>query len=137
MSLPVRIVLDTNVLVSAIVFGGLPGRVVDAARDGTMTGIVSLHTLNELRIVLTRPRFGVEADLADVLAEEILQFCEVAPVERALGVWGPDPDDDPVIETALSVGARFVVTGDAHLLGLKVAGLRFVTPSEMLTTFGL
>lgn len=43
----VRALIDTNVLVSALLFGGIPGQVVNAARDGRVDGIVSLHILAE------------------------------------------------------------------------------------------
>lgn len=136
MSHPFRAVLDTNVLVSAIVFGGVPERVVDAARENVISGVVSLHILNELRTVLTRPRFGVHPELVDALAEEISRFCEVVAVEHASGSWGPDPGDDPVVEAALRAGAGMIVTGDAHLLGLKISGVRVLTPSELLADLG-
>lgn len=132
----VRILIDTNVLVSALLFGGVPGQVVDAARDGQVDGIVSLHILAELREVLTRPRFGLDIHLADSLAEEIAQFCEVVPVERASDTWCIDADDDPVIEAALSAGAQVVITGDAHLLSLRIAGVRFANAAEFVAEMG-
>lgn len=132
----VRALIDTNVLVSALLFDGVPGQAVDAARDGRVDGIVSLHILAELREVLTRPRFGLDVHLADLLAEEIAQFCEVVPVERASGAWCIDADDDPVVEAARSAGAQVVVTGDAHLLSLRLAGVRFVNAAEFVAELG-
>ena len=129
---PLRALIDTNVLVSAVIFGGVPGAVVDAVREGAITGVVSLHILGEFREVLTRPRFGVDAALADALAEEIVDFCEVVAVERALGSWSVDADDDPVVEAAIVGRADVVVTGDAHLLKLHVRGLRFMTPAALV-----
>jgi putative PIN family toxin of toxin-antitoxin system len=128
-----RVLIDTNVLVSAVLFGGVPERVVEAARDGRISGVVSLHILAEMRDVLTRPRFGFDYATADLLAEEIAEFCEVVPLQRASGTWSPDPDDDPVVEAAILGRAEAVVTGDAHLLGLHVRGVRFVTPSAALS----
>lgn len=129
---PLRVFIDTNVLVSAILFGGTPGQVVDAARDGQVAGIVSLHVLAETRDVLTRPRFGFERETADIFAEEIAAFCEIVPLERADSRWSSDPDDDPVVEAALFARADAVVTGDAELLALRVRGLRFLTPADAL-----
>jgi putative PIN family toxin of toxin-antitoxin system len=132
----VRALIDTNVLVSALLFGGVPGQALDAARDGRITGIVSLHILAELREVLTRPRFGLDVHLADALAEEIALFCEVVPIERASEAWCIDADDDPVVEAALSSKAQVVITGDAHLLSLKIAGVRFATAAEFMAELG-
>jgi putative PIN family toxin of toxin-antitoxin system len=132
-----RVVIDTNVLISAVLRGGVPERILKAARSGEVSGIVSLHILGELRDVLTRSRFGVDAVLVDALAEEIAEFCEVVAVERATASWSADPDDDPVVEAALQGRADVVVTGDAHLLVLEVPGVRFLRPAELATELHL
>ncbi|MDP2300637.1 MAG: putative toxin-antitoxin system toxin component, PIN family [Coriobacteriia bacterium] len=128
---PLRVLIDTNVLVSGVLFGGVPGDILDAARTGPIIGIVSLHILGEFRDVLTRPRFGVDVALADSLAEEVAGFCEVVAVERASASWSRDADDDPVVEAALIAGADVVVTGDGHLLVLELQAPRFVTPGAL------
>lgn len=133
----VRVLIDTNVLVSAVLFGGVPGAIVDAARTGSVTGVVSLHILGEFRDVLTRPRFGVKPGVADALAEEIASFCEVVAVECAVGTWSADADDDPVVEAAIAADADVVVTGDAHLLALEVRGIRFTTPASLAAQLGV
>ena len=79
-----RFFLDTNVLVSAVLFGGVPGRLVDAVRDRRAEGVVSLHVLAEFVDVLTRPRFGVDEATAVALAEEIASFAEVVPLMVAV-----------------------------------------------------
>lgn len=132
-----RVLIDTNVLVSAVLRGGVPGRILEAARDGSMTGVVSLHILGEFRDVISRPRFGVDPALADALAEEIAGFCEVVAVERASGSWSVDPDDDPVVEAAIRGRVDMVVTGDAHLLVLDVPGLLFMRPADLAARLGL
>lgn len=127
-----RVLIDTNVLVSAVLFGGVPGAVLEAARSGAVAGLVSLHILGEFRDVLTRPRFGVDAGLTDALAEEIAGFCDVLRVESAGRAWTVDADDDPVVEAAVLGAADVVVTGDAHLLALTLRGLRFITPAALM-----
>lgn len=129
---PPRVLIDTNVLVSAVLFGGAPGRVVALARADRIQGVVSLHILSEFREVLMRDRFRVDIHLAEALAEEIATFCEVSPVERASAAWTLDPDDDPVVEAALGTGAQYVVTGDRHLLGLSLPGIDILTPAQFL-----
>lgn len=131
MTVRLRVLFDTNVLISAVLFGGVPGSVLDAARRGEVSGFVSLHILGEFREVLMRPRFGVSEHLADALAEEIAGFCEVVAVERAEFAWSADPDDDPVVEAAVRAKIDVVVTGDTHLLGLEIPGVRFLAPSAV------
>jgi putative PIN family toxin of toxin-antitoxin system len=127
-----RVVLDTNVLVSAARWGGVPGAVVDAARSGGMDGVVSLHILGELRDVLTRPGFGHAQADADLAASLLASFCDVLVTDRIPGAWCEDPDDDAIVQTAILAGASHVVTGDAHLLTLEVPRILFVTPGELL-----
>ena len=53
---PLRVLIDTSVIISGVLFGGTPADVLDAARTGAVRGVVSLHILGEFRDVLTRPR---------------------------------------------------------------------------------
>ena len=127
-----RLFLDTNVLVSAVLFGGVPGELVDAAREGHVETVVSLHVLSEFIEVLTRPRFGVDEPTALALAEEIALFARVIPLMEASGTWVSDVDDDPVIEAAIAGGATHVVTGDLRIHEVEVEGLEVITPAEAL-----
>ncbi len=127
-----RILIDTNVLISAIIFGGAPGELLDAARAGRVHGVVSLHILGEFRDVLTRPRFGFDAATVDSLIEEIAALCEVVPVEHAVRSWTVDPKDDPVVEAAMAARVQMVVTGDQHLLNLSLAAFQTLSPAEAL-----
>jgi putative PIN family toxin of toxin-antitoxin system len=127
-----RVVLDSNVLVSATRFRGVPGAVLDAARDGAIDGVVSLHILGEVRRVLVRPHLGYSQKEADGFAMDLAGFCDVLVTEAIPGAWCEDPDDDAIIQTAILAEASYVVTGDAHLLGMSVPRIRFVTPGELL-----
>jgi putative PIN family toxin of toxin-antitoxin system len=127
-----RVVLDTNVLVSAARWGGVPGLVVDAARAGSIDGVVSLHILGELRDVLMRPGFGHSQADVDLRASQIAGFCDVLVTDRIPGAWCEDPADDAIVQTAILAEASYVVTGDAHLLTLDVPRIRFVTPADLL-----
>jgi putative PIN family toxin of toxin-antitoxin system len=127
-----RVVFDTNVLVSAVRFGGVPDIVVGAARSGWIDGVVSLHILGELRDVLRRPEFRHEPEDVDLLAMKTAGFCDVLVTEAIPGAWCADPADDAIVQTAILGDAQYVVTGDGHLLSLEVPGVRFVTPTELL-----
>lgn len=125
-----RFFLDTNVLVSAVLFGGTPARLLDAVRDGIVQGVVSLHVLSEFVDVLIRPRFGIDETTAVALAEEIASFTEVVPLMVASGSWVVDVDDDPVVEAALVGRATHLVTGDLRIHEVSVEGIRVVTPAQ-------
>jgi putative PIN family toxin of toxin-antitoxin system len=127
-----KVVIDTDVLISAVVFGGAPERVLDLVRIGVLAGVTSLYILDEFRSVLMRPTFGTPLPTADALALEIAGFTEVMAVERAVGSWVDDPGDDAIVETALAAGATHAVTGDQMLPRTRVPGLRIVTVDMLL-----
>jgi uncharacterized protein len=129
-----RVVLDTNVLISALLFKGRVSGFVALWQQGRLAPLLSKETFRELRKVLTYPRFALnQEEIRAILEEEVLPFFEIVdPVEPIEGVC-TDPDDDPFIACAVSGGAEFVVTGDAQLVGLRrYRTVRFVTPSEFL-----
>jgi putative PIN family toxin of toxin-antitoxin system len=127
-----RVVIDTNVLLSAVLFGGRPGELVELARIGRIRGVTSLHILDEFRRVLVQPRFAVSARLAEDLVLEMATFMDVLPVGPSQTTWESDPADDPVAETALQGHATIIVTGDRRLLQAAVPGISIVIAAEML-----
>jgi len=118
-----RVVADTNVVVSGLLWRGNPRLVLEAARDGR----IDLHTsgvlLDELEDVLRREKFAVRLQAAGVGAHElVLGYGALAKViEPAMiePVVHADPDDDAVIACALSSQSKIIVSGDNHLIGFE------------------
>jgi len=134
----VRLVLDTNTVVSGLIWGGVPGQLIDAAAAGTVRIISSLPLLGELHDVLFRKKFATQlaeqgvdaADLFEGYAAlvELVDPADIGPVILA------DPDDDIVLATALAGGADAIVSGDAHLLGIgEFRGMPIVTPAAAVS----
>jgi putative PIN family toxin of toxin-antitoxin system len=133
----VRLVLDTNTVLSGLLWHGTPGKLIDAAQAKTITLVTSIPLLAELRSVLERDKFAKQLTIRGVgvddlfngyaaLAEIVVPATMVAAVPR-------DPDDDRVLATALAGEADFVVSGDAHLLNLKhYQGIPIVRPADAL-----
>lgn len=71
-----RVVLDSNVIISGVLFGGHPGRLLEQALDGTIECFVSLAILDEIRQVLQRPKFALSSDQALTLIEELVPACD-------------------------------------------------------------
>ena len=133
-----RIVLDTNVLVSALLSPhGPPARLLDLILAGKVRLLVDDRILDEYREVLLRPRFGFDPD--DVAT--LLSFFETA-AERVLAGPPPlvlsDPDDLPFAETAVAGNADALVTGNPrHFPGSRLPrGLRVATPTAFLRDHG-
>ena len=133
-----RLVLDTNTAVSGLIWGGVPGRPLDAAAAGTAQIISSVPLLEELHDVLFRKKFA--AQLAEQAADAADLFEGYAALVQLVvpAVIGPvilaDPDDDIVLATAVACGADLIVSGDAHLLGIgEFQGIPVLTPSAAVS----
>jgi putative PIN family toxin of toxin-antitoxin system len=132
-----RAVLDTNVLVSALISpGGPSAALVLELRGGAFELIASPMLLAELRDVLAREKFRrhvTEAEAAtyvDLIRHEALVLDDPEPRARPLSV---DPDDEYLVDLARAAAADALVSGDAHLLDLRDR-LPVMTPAEFLAT---
>ncbi|MBM4354095.1 MAG: putative toxin-antitoxin system toxin component, PIN family [Deltaproteobacteria bacterium] len=131
-----RVVLDTNVLVSALLFGGVPGQILDLVRSGMLVPLVSRETFAELRTVLSCPKFQLsEEEVAGLLENECLPYMAVVEVRDDRAGTCSDPDDDKFVACAVAGKARFLVTGDRALLALGTVGAaRVVTVRQLLAS---
>ena len=128
----VRVVLDTNVLVSAIIDDGKPRRLVVELLD-KHTVILSRQMLAELADVLSRDKFTVTSSQGDRFVSSLVRMSKMVPDNARFKVVLEDPDDDEVLNTAYSGRAEFIVTGDRHLLALeKFKKTKIVTVNQML-----
>ncbi len=129
-----RLVLDTNTALSALLWGGLPGRLLDAAQTGRLELASSTALLAELQGVLARAKFANQLarrglaipDIFDGYAAlvTIVVPAHIAPTVHA------DPADDAVLTCALAAEADLIVSGDAHLLNLaRFHGIPIVNPA--------
>ena len=127
-----RVVPDTNVIVSAIVFGGPPGRLVELAAEGHLQLILSPPLIEELRKVL-RGKFGF-SDAAAYQAEALFRrISMVVEPQREIATIREDPEDNRVLEAAHAGDADIIVSGDRHLLSLKRFGTTAImNPRELL-----
>lgn len=114
-----RVVLDTNVLTSALLFKGRTSRIVNLWRKGKIVPVMSKETFDELRRVLEYPKFSLsQREIRAIVEEEILPFFEVVEVSKPIERVAKDPDDDKFIACAIAGKAAFVVTGDKALWNL-------------------
>jgi len=115
-----RVVLDTNVLISALLFRGLPGRLVPMWQERKIVLLVSPEILKEYIKVLSYPKFGLdEEEIKTILREEVLPFVEPVRPGTRIEIIEEDPSDDKFLSLAVDGNAEFLVSGDRHLLGIK------------------
>ena len=131
-----RIVLDTNVLISAFLFGGKPQRVLDLVISGLVDCTLSTVILDELKDVLQRPKFGFSAEVCFHIIEELHGACDIISPSVSVDLIRSDPDDNRILECAKESQADFIVSGDPHLLDLgKFERIRILTPADYLKEF--
>lgn len=131
----VRVVLDANVLISGLLWTGIPHRLIRAAEEGDLIPVVSPTMLQEVRDALGRPKFAARIRALETsvgeLMESLLSVVEVVHNPRLERVVEQDPDDDAVLACAVAVHANRIISGDEHLLRLKrYRGIPILTPKE-------
>jgi putative PIN family toxin of toxin-antitoxin system len=130
---PVVVVADTNVIVSALLWEGNESKIVGLVEEGKIKLLTSVALLEELKKVLMYERFGLDEKTVDDNVEYILTISEIISSKRRLRVIREDPTDDRVLECALEGKARYIVSGDEHLLRLKeFRGIKTVRAKELL-----
>jgi len=117
MSAP-RIVLDTNVLISAIVFGGKPREVLEKVIAGWYTMAISAEMLAEFQWVLEGKKFRYPAAIVRNIVSELLAVSELVRPTMKVEHIKADPADNRILECALESRAAYIVSGDKHLLEL-------------------
>ena len=128
-----KIVLDTNVLISAIVFGGKPRKILEAVSRGELTLFLSEYILDELKAVLQRPKFGFPSEVIRTILSELHTIGNIVTPSKRIFEIQEDPDDNRIIECAVEGSANYIVSGDTHLLNLKqYQNVRVVSPDEYL-----
>lgn len=130
----VRVVVDTNVLVSGLLFGGEPGRLHDLWVAGQLVPLLSRETFAEFNRVLSYPKFRLSpAEITLLIEEELLPYAEVVDVTEDASGACRDPHDDMFLSLAVSGKALYVITGDRDLLVLNMfRQTRIITVSELL-----
>ena len=118
----IRIVIDTNVVVSALLFGGAPGKLVSLWKTGSIQPLGSAAIFAEYLKVFAYPRFQLsEGEIDYLISVKSYPFFEIVAVEPGEPYVGRDPEDDKSIWCALAGKAEGIIAGDEHLLRLRNA----------------
>jgi putative PIN family toxin of toxin-antitoxin system len=131
----VRVVLDTNVVASGFLWGGVPRQLLQAAREKRLHLFTSTTLLLELTDILGRAKFARKLAAAQLSIDQLVErYTLLAAVVHPVAIPPTvldDPDDDQVLACALAAKAEIIVSGDRHLLDLEEhQGVRIVTVAE-------
>ena len=128
-----RIVLDTNVLVSGLLTPfGSSGEIVRMVFSGELILCIDARILSEYKEVLNRPKFKFDKDKIATLIDFIMQYGQVvssSPLKRPPS----DPDDEPFLEVAVAGNAKTLITGNkVHYPDASQEGIEVLSPSEFI-----
>ena len=132
-----RLVLDTNIVVSGLIWGGVPRRLLDLGQDGQVTLFSRSVLLDELADVLGRDKFAALLTSQGITPAFLMQrygmlamLVKPQPIERTVP---NDADDDAVIATALTAQVDVIATGDSDLLVLHPwRGIQILNAADAL-----
>jgi putative PIN family toxin of toxin-antitoxin system len=135
-----RIIADTNTIVSGLLWQGPPRQILNGVRAGTYQLYTSAQLLTELEDVLQREKFARRLALIGLgshdLALELAALATIVEPAIILPVVRKDPDDDAVLACALAASAQVIISGDQHLLELRAyQGIPILTATELLLQF--
>jgi putative PIN family toxin of toxin-antitoxin system len=134
-----RVVFDSNIYISGLVFGGIPARLLVLAVEAAAFVLCVSRTVREEVRDTLREKFAWTED--DIVAgcEPLWEAAESVETTTALAIIAADPDDDRILECAVDGRAEIIVTGDDHLLSLNrspqpppIDRIRIMTPRQFL-----
>jgi uncharacterized protein len=131
-----RVVIDTNVLISAIFFKGKPDVILDAWRFGKLEIILSAEILNEYSKVLQRltAKFP-SVDTTGILSILTAGCMVLEPGDLEKQICD-DPDDDKFLAAAIAGNTETIISGDKHLLDVNgYAGIEILRPAEFIEKY--
>ena len=131
------VVLDTNILISALLFRGELSGIVDLWKKRKFIPLLSKETFEEFRTVLEYPKFSLtDEEIRVIIEEEVLPYFDIIEIKGNIRKICRDPDDDKFIACAESASADLIVTGDMDLLDIgQYKSVKIIVASEFLKMF--
>jgi putative PIN family toxin of toxin-antitoxin system len=131
----IRVVLDTNVIVSALVFGGVPRGLLELAEAGRCDFFHSEAIQVEVRRVLAE-KFNWPTAMLQAVPPVLWTVGKLVVPDAAIDAVPGDPDDNRILECAVAAKAQFIVSGDRHLLTLRhFDSIAIVTPRQFVELY--
>ena len=128
-----KVVLDTNILVSALGWKGKPHRIMEKVANNELELFISNKQFSELSRVLNYPKFDFSEEQKSRFKELILKTATFVKPAIKLNVVKDDPDDNMFLECAMIADADCIISGDDHLLSIRKFGsIRILTANDFL-----
>jgi putative PIN family toxin of toxin-antitoxin system len=128
-----RVVLDTNIFISAVL-GGRLGVIIDDWKAGKFTLIITDAIAREYLDVINRPKFKIPKNEIIEATDYLLQTAEFVTPDEKISVIVADLTDNKFLEAAVAGKVNFIVSGDGHLLDLEsFRDIPIITAKEFVT----
>ena len=128
-----RIIIDTNVLISAFGWRGNPRRIFEQVLEKRFELIVSTKQLAELARVLTYPRLRFTKEQQKRFLDILLSVAIIVETRTVFNLITADPSDNMFLESAADTRAEYIITGDTHLLNVnKFENTVILTPAAFI-----
>lgn len=132
----IKVVLDSNVLISALGWDGKPKKCFDLVLENEVISFTSPDLLEELFKVMNYPKFEFSEEEKEKFLEIFLKKTLIVEPEKGVEVLKVGPSNNRVLGCALEADADFIVSGDSHLLDLEeFRGIEILSPDEFLEVF--
>ena len=128
-----KVVLDTNVLISALGWSGPPSDCLDLIIEEEIINFISKPILEELMDVMDYPKFKFTEEEKEDFLEIVISYSILVEPEEEVEMIKEDPDDNKFLECSLKANADYMISGDQHLLGLRrFKSIEIISPKEFL-----
>ena len=132
-----RIVLDTNITISALFWKGYPRAVYDLVKEGKVTLLSSAKIEEEFIRVLAYPKFGLTSAEILPIVNSLRKYAHFVEVKSKVDVVKEDPTDNIFLECALDGKADYIISGDRHLLNIgSHKGIQIMRAKDFLIKEG-
>jgi len=129
----IKVVLDTNVFISALFWKGAPYQIFKRILEGAILNFISPQILEELKERLLK-KFKLPPEKVKEFLEIIVFNSQIVYPKKKVNIVKKDPEDNKILECALEAKASFVISGDGHLLEIKkYKGIKIISPKEFLS----
>lgn len=132
-----NVVVDTNVLISGILWEGISNRIISLIEDEKLNLCMTTEILQELYDVLRREKFTTRLQVRNVSPIQIITSLKILaefffPTEK-IHVIKEDPSDNMFLDCARVSGSKYIISRDRHLLNLKIfEGIKILTPENFI-----
>ena len=141
---PIKVVLDTNVFISALLWRGTPHQLLKLIESGSLKCYATIEMLNEIEEVLRRQKFAAIINELETSLDElmfgVISLIEIIKPEKKIELnkseLPADKEDIIFLQCAISAKAQYIISGDKHLLNLmQVRGISILLPNTFFQKY--